>query len=186
MSLMRCAWVNNNPLYIEYHDKEWGVPIYDEQLLFEFLVLEGMQADLSWITVLKKRENYRACLDNFNPEIIAQYDQAKIDALLANPGIIRNKLKVNSIIVNAQAYLKIRQKPGDFKTFIWQFVDGQPIKNHWPSIAELPASTPRSEAMSKELKKQGFKFIGSTICYAFMQATGMVNDHTMDCFCYQS
>ena len=181
----RCAWVNDDPLYIDYHDKEWGVPIYDDRLLFEFLVLEGMQAGLSWLTVLKKRENYRRCFDNFDATVIAAYDQHKFDELLANPGIIRNKLKIQSIIVNAKAFLKLQQEAGSFSNYLWRFVEGKPIKNHWENLQQIPPKTLISDTMSKDLKQRGFKFIGSTICYAFMQATGMVNDHTMDCFCYR-
>lgn len=162
------------------------MPIYDERLLFEFLILEGMQAGLSWLTVLKKRENYRTSFDNFEAGIIANYDQNKFNELMANPGIIRNKLKIQAIIVNAHAFLKIKRELGDFSSYIWSFVNGQPIKNHWKSTSQVPTKTVISDAMSKDLKKRGFKFIGSTICYAFMQATGMVNDHTIDCFCYSS
>lgn len=181
----RCAWVNDDPFYIDYHDKEWGVPIYNDRLLFEFLVLEGMQAGLSWLTVLKKRENYRRCFDNFDATVIAAYDQHKFDELLANPGIIRNKLKIQSIIVNASAFLKLQQEAGSFSNYLWTFVEGKPIKNHWENLQQIPPKTLISDTMSKDLKQRGFKFIGSTICYAFMQATGMVNDHTMDCFCYR-
>jgi DNA-3-methyladenine glycosylase I len=181
----RCAWVTDHPLYIEYHDKEWGVPIYDDQQLFEFLILEGMQAGLSWLTVLKKREHYRHSFDNFDATMIAHYDQMKFDALMANPGIIRNKLKIQSIIVNASAFLTLQQETGSFSNYIWSFVDDKPIKNHWESLQQIPPKTVISDKMSKDLKQRGFKFIGSTICYAFMQATGMVNDHTTDCFCYK-
>jgi DNA-3-methyladenine glycosylase I len=180
----RCAWVNDDPLYIAYHDKEWGRPIHDEKLLFEFLILEGMQAGLSWITILKKRENYRKAFDNFNAKKIAKYDEKKIAALLENPGIIRNKLKVNSIINNAKALLKLQKESGSFADYIWSFVDGKPIKNHWKSLKQIPTANVISDKMSKDLKKRGFKFVGSTICYAFMQAVGMVDDHTQDCFCY--
>jgi len=182
---IRCAWVNLDPLYIDYHDHEWGVPIYDDQQLFEFLILEGVQAGLSWLTVLKKRHNYRMCFDNFNPQKIARYDQAKIEKLLQNPGIIRNRLKIQAAIANAKAYLEIQQKGESFSDYIWQFVDGQPMQNHWNNIREAPSATVISDRMSKTLKKQGFKFVGSTICYAFMQAVGMVNDHTIDCFRYK-
>ena len=181
----RCAWVSDHPLYISYHDEEWGVPVYDDKILFEFLILEGMQAGLNWLTILKKRENYRACLDDFHAPSIAKYNQKKIDQLLANPGIIRNKLKVQSIITNAQAFLKVQKEEGSFSKYIWNFVDGKPIKNHVQSIKEIPNRTEISDQLSKDLKKRGFKFIGSTICYAFMQAVGMVNDHTKDCFLYE-
>jgi DNA-3-methyladenine glycosylase I len=167
-----------------YHDKEWGVPVHDDWLLFEFLILEGAQAGLSWSTILKKRDGYRKAFDNFNAEIIARYDERKIDALLSNPGIVRNKLKVNSSVINAKAFLKVQEEFGSFNDYIWLFVDGNPVHNAWTTAADLPASTRLSELMSKDLLKRGFKFAGSTICYAFMQATGMVNDHTADCFRY--
>lgn len=178
----RCVWVTDDPLYIDYHDTEWGVPVYDDRKLFEFLILEGAQAGLSWITVLKKRENYRACFDNFDPQIIAHYSKNKIEKLLVNPGIIRNRLKINSALINAKAFLEILDEYGNFSDFIWQFVDGRPIQNTWRNSKEVPTKTVISDSMSKELKKRGFKFVGSTICYAFMQAVGMVNDHTMHCF----
>ena len=186
---IRCAWVSDDEIYQQYHDEEWGVPKYDDQELFEMLNLEGAQAGLSWITVLKKREHYRKVFDNFNASKIATYDQKKREQLLNDPGIIRNKLKVNAFIVNAQAYLKIQQqaKQGhgpSFSEFLWSFVDGKPVKNKWKSLKEVPANTDVSDRMSKELKKLGFKFVGSTICYAFMQSVGMVNDHTTDCFRY--
>lgn len=182
--IKRCGWVSDDPLYIEYHDKEWGVPLYDNQQLFEFLLLEGMQAGLSWITILKKRENYRAALHDFNAEKIARFKQVDITRLLNNPGIIRNKLKVNALITNAKAYLEIMEQD-DFTNYIWQFVDGKPIVNKFKTLKEVPASTDVSDRMSKDLKKLGFKFVGSTICYAFMQATGMVNDHQTACFRYK-
>jgi len=183
----RCEWVNGgNDLYYEYHDKEWGVPVHDDRLLFEFLILEGAQAGLSWATVLNKREGYRKAFDNFNIEKVAQYDQAKIDELLLNPKIVRNKLKVNSTVTNARLVLEIQKEFGSFDKYIWEFVDGKTIQNKWKDMSEVPVSTVESDAMSKDLKKRGFKFIGSTICYAFMQATGMVNDHSADCFCYKS
>lgn len=184
MSKQRCGWVSDDPLYIEYHDKEWGRPEYDDQKLFEMLCLEGAQAGLSWITVLKKREHYRKVFDNFDPVKIAQYDDKKREKLLNDPGIIRNKLKVNAFIVNAQRYLAITEAQS-FKDYIWQFIGGEPVKNHWKSLKEVPVTTPESDAMSKQLKKDGFKFIGSTICYAFMQATGMVDDHVEGCFLRQ-
>lgn len=184
MNQKRCAWVNDNPLYIEYHDHEWGIPIYDERLLFEFLILEGMQAGLNWLTILKKRDNFRICFDNFEAEIIAKYTEQKMMQLMNNPGIIRNRLKIQAVIANAHAFLNIRKNPGDFTRYIWSFVNGQPIQNHWEQASQVPTTTLISDRMSKDLKKRGFKFIGSTICYAFMQATGMVNDHTMNCCCY--
>jgi len=183
----RCAWVNGgNALYYDYHDKEWGVPVHDDRLLFEFLTLEGAQAGLSWATVLNKREGYRALFDNFEIEKVAQYDQAKIDDLLQNPAIVRNKLKVNSTITNARLILEIQQEFGSFDAYIWQFVGGTTLQNEWQDMRDVPTSTAVSDAMSKDLKKRGFKFIGTTICYAFMQATGMVNDHSTDCFCYKN
>lgn len=178
----RCAWTTDDPLYIDYHDHEWGVPIYDDQQLFEFLILEGAQAGLSWITVLKKRENYRACFDNFNPQKIARYKANKVEKLLSNAGIIRNRLKIESAILNAQAYLEVIKEWDSFSNYIWHFVDGQPIQNNWKNLQQVPNKTLISDTMSKDLKKRGFKFVGSTICYAFMQAVGMVNDHTKDCF----
>lgn len=180
--LTRCAWVNQDALYIRYHDEEWGRPCYEDQQLFEMLILEGMQAGLSWITVLRKRENFREAFDNFAAAKMVLYDEAKIEQLMANPGIIRNRLKIQAAIQNAKQFLAVQQEYGSFGRFIWQFVGGQPKVNHWRQITEVPASTPESDAMSKALRKKGFKFVGSTICYAFMQATGMVNDHTADCF----
>ncbi len=177
----RCGWVNNEEIYIEYHDKEWGVPVFDDRKLFEMLILEGAQAGLSWITILKRRESYREAYDNFDPEKIASWSQEKINSLLQNPGIIRNKLKVAAAKQNAQAYLKIIEEFGTFSDYIWSFVDGKPIKNSWKTLSEVPATTKESDKMSKELKKRGFKFVGSTICYAFMQAVGMVNDHITTC-----
>jgi DNA-3-methyladenine glycosylase I len=181
----RCGWVTGDPLYIDYHDHEWGVPIYDNRLLFEFLNLEGAQAGLSWITILKKRENYRQAFDGFNPEVIVNYDEQKIEELLQNEGIVRNRLKINSVVVNAKAYLKVVEEFGSFRTYIWSFVDGKPIQNHFLSLDEVPATTSISDKLSKDLKKRGFKFVGSTICYAFMQAVGMVNDHIVTCHCYK-
>ncbi|MBP9777704.1 MAG: DNA-3-methyladenine glycosylase I [Rickettsiaceae bacterium] len=182
---IRCAWVNNDPIYINYHDREWGVPIYDDRLLFEFLILEGAQAGLNWITILKKRDNYRKCFDKFNAKKIAKYDQNKFEQLMANSGIIRNKLKIKAAIINAQAFLQVKQECGSFSEHIWHFVNGKPISNHWKNNKFLPTSSDISSALSKDLKKRGFKFVGPTICYAFMQAVGMVNDHTMDCFRYK-
>lgn len=184
--MRRCGWVTDDPLYIDYHDQEWGRPIHDDQRLFEFLILEGAQAGLSWLTVLKKRENYRACFDKFSAKKIARYDQNKLELLLTNPGIIRNRLKVESTIINAKAYLQIIKEWGSFAAYIWHFVDDKPINNHWRSLKQVPAKTVISDNMSKDLKQRGFKFVGSTICYAFMQAVGMVNDHTVDCFCYKN
>ncbi len=180
----RCFWVNNDPLYIEYHDNEWGKPVFDDKTLFEFLLLESFQAGLSWITILKKRENFRAAFDNFDYKKIANYQQDKFEELLVNEGIIRNKLKIKSTITNAQLFLEIQKEFGSFSKFIWKYVDGKPIKNSFKTREEVPATTALSDAISKELKKRGFKFVGSTIIYAFMQATGMVNDHSVDCFCY--
>ena len=181
----RCAWVKDDSLEIAYHDDEWGVPITDDQKLFEFLILEGAQAGLSWSTVLKKRENYRQAFANFDPERVAQFDEQKQEELKQNPGIIRNRLKIASTVTNARLFLDIQGEYGSFASYIWQFVEGKPIQNHWENLEQVPATSSQSETMSKELKKRGFKFVGSTICYAFMQATGMVNDHTIDCFCYE-
>ncbi len=179
---IRCAWAGNDPLYLAYHDKEWGVPVRDARLLFEFLLLEGAQAGLSWITVLKKRAHYRIAYDGFDVERIARWDEAKKQALLADPGIIRNRAKVDAAIVNARAWLDLRQAGNDPVDWLWAFVDGQPKQNAWRALADVPASTAQSDAMSRALKARGFKFVGSTICYAFMQAIGMVNDHVTDCF----
>jgi DNA-3-methyladenine glycosylase I len=181
----RCAWVNDDPLYIDYHDHEWGVPVYDDRLLFEFLILEGMQAGLSWLTVLKKRAHFRTCFDQFNAKKISQYDEKKIEKLLQDPGIIRNKLKIQSVITNAHAYLQVTKEWGNFSDYIWQFTSGKPMRNHWKSFKQVPNATLISDKMSKDLKKRGFKFVGTTICYAYMQAVGMVNDHTQNCFCYR-
>lgn len=181
----RCAWVTSDPIYISYHDNEWGVPIYDDRLLFEFLILEGVQAGLSWLTVLKKRENYRKSFDNFEPAKIAKYDSKKVAALLNNEGIIRNKLKIAAAIGNAKAFLAMQKQGVNFADYLWNFVDGKPLKNHWKTIEQVPKTTNISDAMAKDLKKNGFKFVGSSICYAFMQAVGMVNDHTTGCSCYK-
>jgi DNA-3-methyladenine glycosylase I len=180
--IKRCQWVTTDPLYIDYHDMEWGVPIYNDQQLFEFLLLEGAQAGLSWITVLKKREAYRLAFSNFDAKKIARYDQDKVEKLLQNPGIIRNRLKINSTIENAKSFLKINEEYNNFSDFIWDFVDGKPVINKWKNTKQVPSKTHVSDRVSKELKKRGFKFVGSTICYAFMQAVGMVNDHVTDCF----
>ena len=184
-SLNRCAWVKADPLEIAYHDQEWGVPLHDDQRLFEFLILEGAQAGLSWSTILKKRENYRLAFAQFDPGIIANYDADKVEELMQNSGIVRNRRKIEATIINAQNFLEIQQKFGSFDYFLWQFVDEKPKKNHWRSLTEVPSTSPESDALSKALKKRGFKFVGSTICYALMQAVGMVNDHTTDCFCYR-
>ena len=180
--ITRCAWAGSDPLYRAYHDDEWGVPCFDDRTLFEFLVLEGAQAGLSWITVLRKRENYRAAMDGFDAEKVARYSGARIEALMGNPGLIRNRLKLESVVQNARAFLAVADAFGSFSEFIWGFVDGEPIQNRWRSVAEIPPSTDLSTRISRELKRRGFKFVGSTICYAHMQATGMVNDHTVDCF----
>lgn len=172
-------------MMIAYHDGEWGVPVHDDQLLFEFLVLEGAQAGLSWSTILKKRQNYRAAFDNFDPEKVAGYGEDNIRQLLLNPGIIRNRLKIRSAVTNAMAVLAIREEFGSFDSYIWRFVGGRTIQNSWERSTDVPAKTPEAEAMSKDLKKRGFTFVGPTICYAFMQAVGMVNDHTLDCYRYR-
>jgi len=181
-TLTRCAWVGDDPLYRAYHDSEWGVPVHDDNLLFEFLTLEGAQAGLSWLTILRKRSGYRDAFAGFNPEIVARFDGAKVAELLANPGIVRNRLKVESTLTNARAFLAVQQEFGSFDAYQWRFVDGKPIGNAWKTIGEVPASTSVSDAMSRDLKQRGFRFVGSTICYAHMQAVGMVNDHTVDCF----
>lgn len=183
--ISRCAWTGEDPLYQRYHDEEWGVPCFDDRKLFEFLILEGAQAGLSWITILRKRENYRRRFDYFDAIKIARYDEAKIEALLADPGIVRNRLKISSVISNARAYLELCAKHGGFADYLWGFVDGSPIQNRWGTIKQVPVSTPKSDDLSRSLKKQGFKFVGTTICYAYMQAIGMVNDHTTDCFRHQ-
>lgn len=181
MGVSRCAWVSSEPLYIDYHDNEWGVPVYDSQTLFAMLCLEGAQAGLNWWTILQKRAHYYRVFDNFDAEKIALYDDKKQQALLSDAGIVRNKLKVSAFINNAQAYLKISQHQS-FSDYLWQWVDGEPIINYWPRLEDIPVSTTESKNMSKQLKKDGFKFVGPTICYAFMQAVGMVDDHTLDCF----
>jgi DNA-3-methyladenine glycosylase I len=182
MTKPRCAWAGSDELYQNYHDTEWGVPQHDDQKLFELLLLEGAQAGLSWITILRKRENYRAALDNFDAHKIACYTPEKIASLMQNSGIVRNRLKLNSLVINAQQFLAVQAEFGRFDQFIWQFVGGAPLQHTRRDMTEIPARTVESDAMSKALKKRGFKFVGSTICYAFMQATGMVNDHTTDCF----
>jgi DNA-3-methyladenine glycosylase I len=185
MEKTRCAWVTGEQIYIDYHDHEWGRPTYDDRELFEMLCLEGAQAGLSWITILKRRENYRQAFDQFDIQTVSQYDANKIQNLTQNKGIIRNKLKIKSVVKNAQAVLRIQEKHGSFRTFIWAYVGGKPMKMHHQSQEEIPAFTKESEQMSKDLKKLGFSFVGPTICYAFMQATGMVNDHTKGCFLYE-
>lgn len=176
----RCPWPTTE-LYIAYHDNEWGVPLHDDRALFEFLVLEGAQAGLSWLTILKKRENYRAAFDGFDAAKVARYNARKVAALLADPGIVRNRLKVAAAIANARAFLAVQEEFGSFDAYIWRFVDGRPKQNHWRTMKELPARTAESDAMSQDLRQRGFKFVGSTICYAHMQATGMVNDHLVSC-----
>ena len=179
---IRCAWANAGPLEQEYHDTEWGVPLHEDRLLFEFLILEGAQAGLSWVTILRKREGYRRAFDSFAPEIIASYDQHKVEELLGLRDIVRNRLKIEAAVRNARAFLKLRDEFGTFDTYIWAFVHGKQTRNAWKSFSDVPVSTKESDAMSKDLKKRGFSFVGTKICYAFMQAVGMVNDHTVDCF----
>ncbi len=181
----RCEWGSGDPRYVEYHDCEWGVPLHDDRKLFELLCLEGAQAGLSWSTILYKRENYRRAFDRFDPRKIARYDARKVKKLLADAGIVRNRLKVNAFIENARAFLAVQKEFGTFDAYIWQFVGGRPKQNAWKTLKEIPAKTPEAEAMSKDLKKRGFRFVGPTICYAFMQAAGMVNDHVVECFRYK-
>jgi DNA-3-methyladenine glycosylase I len=178
----RCQWVTDDPIYLTYHDKEWGVPVYDDQLLFEFLILEGAQAGLSWLTILKRRENYRKVFDQFDAEKIARYSEKKIQTLLENPGIIRNQLKIRAAVVNATAFLKVKDEFNSFADYMWRFVNDKPIVNEWKTLKQVPVTTKESDQLSKDLKKRGFKFVGSTICYAHMQAVGMVNDHLISCF----
>ena len=180
--ISRCSWPGTDPLYLAYHDEEWGVPVHDDRKLFEFLTLETFQAGLSWITILRKRENFREAFDDFDYLKIAMYEQEKIDTLLTNPGIIRNKLKIHATISNARAFMEVQREFGSFDTYIWGFVDHQPIINRWETDADVPDNTPLSDMISKDLKKRGFKFVGSTVVYAHMQATGMVNDHVVGCF----
>ena len=182
--LTRCAWAGSDPLYIAYHDEEWGTPLHDDQRLFEFLLLEGAQAGLSWITILRKRENYRAAFDGFDAQKIARYDAAKVESLLSNPGIVRNRLKVNAFVRNAQATLRVQEELGSLDAYLWSFTGGQTLQNRFHSLSDVPAKTPEAEAMSKALVKRGFTFVGPTICYAFMQACGIVNDHLTACFRY--
>ncbi len=180
---IRCGWVGGEPIYIDYHDREWGVPLYDDRALFEMLILEGAQAGLSWITILKKREAYRAAFDGFDPAVVACYGSDKMAALKADPGIVRNSAKIRAAVDNAKAWLEVMEREeGGFAGLLWGFVDGRPIVNRWRAASEVPAETPESKTMSKDLKTRGFRFVGPTICYAFMQAVGMVNDHTVDCF----
>jgi DNA-3-methyladenine glycosylase I len=182
--MIRCEWCGSDPLYVAYHDGEWGVPVHDDRLLFEFLILEGAQAGLSWLTILKKRDNYRKAFHNFDCDRIARYTESDVNRLLADSGIVRNRLKIESAIRNARGVLAIREEYGSLDSFLWNYVDGIPRQNAWKSMAELPAKTGLSDALSRDLKKRGFNFVGSTICYAFMQAVGMVNDHKTDCFRY--
>jgi len=181
---IRCEWARGDPLSIDYHDNEWGVPEHDDRKLFEFLILEGAQAGLSWLTILRKRQNYREAFDHFDARKIAEYDRRKLEELLSNMGIVRNRLKLEAAIQNAKAFLAVQGEFGSFDAYIWQFVGGEPIKNAWKTVKEIPSKTGESDAMSRDLSKRGFKFVGSTICYAFMQAIGMVNDHAVDCFRY--
>jgi DNA-3-methyladenine glycosylase I len=183
-SRVRCGWARNQ-LAIKYHDREWGKPVHDDRTLFEFLILEGAQAGLSWDTILQKRENYRAALDGFDAARVARYDQRRVRSLLKNPGIVRNRLKIASTIQNAQAFLRVQKEFGSFDSYVWQFVGGKPKTNRWNEMKRVPARTEESDALSRDLKKRGFNFVGSTIIYAFMQAVGMVNDHTIDCFRYK-
>jgi DNA-3-methyladenine glycosylase I len=184
-SVRRCSWPKSE-LDIRYHDEEWGVPVHDDRTLFEFLVLEGAQAGLSWSTILNKREHYRAALDGFDPERIARYTPKKLERLLANPGLVRNRLKIQSLVINARAFLATAEEHGTFDAYVWRFVNGAPLRNRRRSLSDIPARTPESDALSRDLLGRGFKFVGSTICYAYMQAVGMVNDHLVDCFRYRS
>ncbi|MFT3983083.1 MAG: DNA-3-methyladenine glycosylase I [Lachnospiraceae bacterium] len=181
---IRCTWAGNDPLYIDYHDNEWGRPVHNDNKLFEMLILEGMQAGLSWITILRKREAYRMAFDQFHVDKILMYDHTKIEELMQNAGIIRNRLKINSVLTNARAFRQVQEEFGSFDAFLWRYVNGKPIQNHWATTSEVPATTELSDIISRELKKRGFKFVGSTIVYAYMQAVGLVNDHTVDCFVY--
>ncbi len=184
--LRRCPWGwLDDPLHRKYHDTEWGVPVHDDRVIFEFLVLEGAQAGLSWATILRKRENFRKAFAGFNPERVARFDARKVQRLLGNPGIIRNRLKINSAVQNAKAFLRVQREFGSFDSYVWRFVGGRPKVNRWTTLKEIPAKTPESEAMSRDLLKRGFRFVGPTICYAHMQATGMVNDHVVGCFRYK-
>jgi DNA-3-methyladenine glycosylase I len=184
-SKIRCEWASGE-LYVRYHDEEWGVPVHDDRTLFEFLILEGAQAGLSWSTILNKRDNYRAAFDGFDPPVVARYDRKKTQQLLRNEGIVRNRLKIASAVENAKAFLRVQQEFGSFDRYVWQFVNGRPKVNSWKRLGQLPARTAESDALSKDLKRRGFNFVGSTICYAFMQAVGMVNDHVVSCFRYRA
>jgi DNA-3-methyladenine glycosylase I len=183
--MKRCEWCGSDPLYVAYHDEEWGVPVHDDRVLFEYLTLEGAQAGLSWLTILKKRDNYRKAFDGFDYERVANYTDADVERLLGDAGIVRNRLKITSTIDNARAVIDVRAEFGSLDAYLWRFVDGVALQNQWATLADMPARTVISDAMSKGLKKRGFRFVGSTICYAFMQAVGMVNDHTTDCFRYE-
>ena len=188
-SLVRCPWCENSSLgqlYLDYHDREWGVPVHDEHRFFEFLILEGAQAGLSWSTILAKRENYRAAFAEFDPAKVAHFSDKQLEALLLNPGIVRNRLKIKSAVTNAQTFLAVQQEFGSFNTYIWSFVGGKTLQNQWTTMSRVPAKTAQSDAVSKDLQSRGFKFVGSTICYAFMQATGLVNDHLMSCFRFKA
>ncbi len=178
----RCSWALGSQLYMDYHDHEWGVPVHDDRKLFEMLILEGAQAGLSWATILQKRQGYRLAFDNFDPALVARYDEQKVAALLNDTTIVRNRLKINAALENARAFLRIQEHAGSFESWLWQFVQGQPLQQQWSSLSEVPASTPLSDTLSKALKKAGFRFVGSTICYSFMQAVGLVNDHLTSCF----
>ncbi len=183
--MIRCEWADTSPLYQQCHDEEWGIPVHEDRTLFEFLILEGAQAGLSWETILKKRNGYREAFDQFDVDKVSTFSESKIEALLQNPKIVRNRLKVNSAVLNAKLFIKVQKEFGSFDKYIWQFINGEIIQNAFSDISEIPANTPESDAMSIDLKKRGFKFIGTTICYAFMQATGMVNDHVISCFRYK-
>jgi DNA-3-methyladenine glycosylase I len=183
--IVRCPWVGDDPLYQSYHDEEWGVPVRDDRVLFEFLILEGAQAGLSWSTILKKREGYRSNFAGFDPEAVARFTTKRQEKILTDPGIVRNRLKVQSAVTNARQFLAVQEEFGSFASYLWQFVGGVPIQNTFRTLSDYPATTPESDRLSKDLKRRGFKFVGSTICYAFMQAVGMVNDHTVDCFRYR-
>jgi len=182
VSVSRCAWAGGDALYVEYHDREWGVPVHDDRRLFEFIVLEGAQAGLSWITILRKRENYRRAFSDFDPEKVSRFNRRSVERLMRDEGIVRNRLKIEAAIANARAFLEVQAEHGSFDRFMWDFVDGRPIVNRWRTMQQVPATSPVSDAMSRELKRRGFRFVGSTICYAHMQAVGMVNDHVTSCF----
>jgi DNA-3-methyladenine glycosylase I len=179
---VRCAWVSDDPLYVAYHDREWGVPVHDDRLLFEFLVLEGAQAGLSWLTILRKREGYRRAFAGFDPRVVADFGPRQVERILTDPGVVRNRRKVESAVANARAFLAVQEEWGSFDAFVWSFVGGRTIHNHWRTVGEIPGTTTESERLSAALRSRGFGFVGPTICYAHMQATGMVNDHTVDCF----